>query len=147
MQIPNRVAPQMPAESMKSYLIASPRDTHTRAARCVEVDCDIQKSGWETFIDEGTALGQRQGYYIRKVAGRQFSEAPNENGITVFTFAAGSECFTEHRVSIDRPEIFAVRGGDWRGNPRGEPARIHDRPEDWVEDFAEHQDALTRAQD
>lgn len=141
-----RPTPALPVEMVKSYVIASPRDTHTRPATCDEVGCKAQTAGWQTFADESTRLGQRQAHYIRKVSGRRFTEQRDEFGRTVFTFPAGQQCFADHRVSIDRPEIFAVKGGDHRGNPRG-TLRVHDSPTDWVEDFAEHQDRLKQASD
>lgn len=62
--------------------------------------------------------------------------------LTLFSFEAGQEPFSgpqhEHTVPIGRPELFIVRGGDWRGNPTGEH-RQHTRPEDWVDDFANNQ--------
>jgi hypothetical protein len=46
-------------------------------------------------------------------------------------------------VPLERPELYVVRGGDWRGNPRGE-VRRHSGPDSWVNDFAEHQDRIAR---
>jgi hypothetical protein len=43
---------------------------------------------------------------------------------------------------VGRPELFIVRGGDYRGNPLGTPTRVHARPEDWVEDFSTHTQAI-----
>lgn len=140
-----RIDPALPAHSVKTYGITSPLDTHWVDASCADVSCDVQASGWQTFIDERTNLGERQAAYIRKLAGRPFTEHRNEHGVTVFTFPAGAECFQQHRRRVDRPEIFIVRGGDHRGNPRGD-VTVHDRAEHWVEDFSEHQDALNRAQ-
>lgn len=67
-------------------------------------------------------------------------------GLTVFEFPAGQVCFASgneaHRVPLERQPLYLVRGGDWRGNPRGTPGRQHARPEDWVDDFATHQQQL-----
>lgn len=145
MHEPFRIDPALPAHAVKTYAITSPIDTHFRAATCLEVGCATQAAGWQTFIDESGALGRRQAAYIRAQSGRHFTEHRNEHGVTVFTFAPGETCFTAHQVKVDRPEFFIVRGGDHRGNPRGD-VKVHDRPEHWVEDFTEHQDALNRAQ-
>ena len=60
-----------------------------------------------------------------------------------FAFTEGQRCCgsAEHRVQY-KPALFVVRDGDWRGNPTGR-TRTHVRPEDWVEDFAEHQDSIS----
>lgn len=133
----------LPSEKMKTYGISVPVPTHFRVATCEEVDCDWRKTGWVTVSDEATDLGQRQAHHIRRVAGRPFTESRGADGITYFKFPPGTECFEEHLVRIDREEIYLVRGGDHRGNPRKE-IRIHDRPEHWVEDFADHQAELEK---
>ena len=69
-------------------------------------------------------------------------EVRNPLGLTEFTFEAGQTCFVEHRVPLEREPLYVVRDGDWRGNPRGTAPRIHTRPDDWVDDFAEHQQRL-----
>jgi len=63
-----------------------------------------------------------------------------EDGLCVFTFYPGQQCFTQHHVS-DRPQMFVVRDGDHRGNPTRRQ-RIHSQGKFWVEDFAEHQAKL-----
>ena len=117
-----------------------PAVTHTRPATCGQVDCPTQASGWITPVDESTELGQKQAHYIRRLSGRIHTEGPRDV-FTLFTFPPGEECFESHTVMLDRDPIFVVRGGDWRGNPRREHM-THDRPDYWVEDFAEHQDRL-----
>lgn len=138
----NRMTPVLPAEAMKSYVILAPRATHFRPGSCAEVDCPHLQFGWRTVIDESTDLGRRQAYYIRRESARKFTEDRDATGLTTFTFEAGQRCFRTHQVRLDRPELFVVRGGDWRGNPRGIETRRHTRPEDWVDDFANHQTAL-----
>lgn len=158
MQKPFRMAPKMPAASYKTYQIASPVSTHTRPATCTEVDCEQQAHGWATVVDESTELGARQAEYVRGScrpvqatlaadAGliRRYVEARTPEGLTRFEFPAGQRCFREHRVPLDRPELYIVRDGDWRGNPRRTTPRRHTRPEYWVEDFHEHTDRLTQA--
>lgn len=139
-----RIPPVLPAQSMKTYAIASPKGTHWRKASCDEVGCKPHANGWETKVDETTDLGRRQAHYIRRESRRPFKER-REAGLTVFTFPAGTECFAGHQVRTDRPELFLVVGGDHRGNPRGE--RIEHTPENWVDDFATHQERLARAQE
>jgi hypothetical protein len=135
---PNRIQPALPASAMKTYAAITPQETHWRRATCEEVECPNFLHGWKTTVDEITVLGQQQAYYIRKQSGRKFTEFW-EGGLTHFVFEAGQECFArdQHSVPLERPAIFLVRDGDWRGNPRHTSPRIHSRPEDWIEDMQE----------
>lgn len=144
MRQPFRVDPSLPMHLMKTYQIASPLSTHTRVGTCAEADCPAHQHGWQTSVDESTDLGQKQAHYIRKESGRKFTERRTEVGLTAFAFEAGQTCFATHRVSLERPELYVVRGGDFRGNPRGEVFR-HSGPDAWVDDFGTHQDQLARA--
>ncbi len=139
-QEPFRLAPPGPVAAYKSYEFSMPPVTHTRPATCGEVDCPTQASGWVTVVDESTDLGQKQAHYIRRLSGRIHTEGPRDV-FTLFTFPPGETCFDTHTIALDRDPVFVVRGGDWRGNPRRE-RMTHDRPDYWVEDFAEHQDRL-----
>ena len=141
-----RILPNLPAADYKTYQILSPLSTHYRTGSCAEAQCGPYLNGWRTVVDEGTDLGRRQAHYVRLESGRGYSEARGEDGLTVFTFEAGQSCFaTPHQIPLDRPEIYVVRDGDWRGNPRGTEPRVHSRPADWVDDFATHQDRLKTA--
>ncbi len=140
----NRITPALEVGLVKTYQLTAPVSTHTRPATCLEVDCETQRHGFMIPVDESTELGQRQAHYIRHQAGRQFIEEPDwEPGLTAFTFAAGTACFVEHRVSLDRDPFYIVKGGDWRGNPLRE-RRVHQRAADWVDDFATHQDKIIK---
>lgn len=156
MQRINRPQPQLPVTATKTYSILAPADTHHRVASCQEVDCEAQAQGFILCVDEASDLGRRQAHYIRKLSGRPYSEMSGAEAatqhpdwgeiaptLTVFAFPPGAECFKDHHVLIDRPEILVVRDGDHRGNPTGR-SRVHTRGPDWVEDFAEHQDRLAR---
>ncbi|SCK20075.1 hypothetical protein YUYDRAFT_02079 [Streptomyces sp. ScaeMP-e48] len=142
MQQLNRVDRQLLAPgAYQTYSIAQPSDTLVRAA-CEQAGCQAWARGWQSTIDESTPLGQQQAAYIRSQSGRTFREQRTTAGLTVFTFEAHQRCFTEHQT---RPQLFAVRDGDWRGNPTGR-TRQHQRAEDWVEDFGEHQLRLSDQQ-
>jgi hypothetical protein len=139
----NRIAPALPVGAMKTYEIRSPRATHWRKATCAEVACPPYLNGWRTILDETTELGQRLAHTVRKVAGRAYTEHHAAPNLTIFTFEAGQRCFAadSHQLPTGRPELYVVRGGDWRGNPRGD-VRKHARAADWVDDFATHQQQL-----
>lgn len=139
----NRIAPALPVHAMKTFAATLPRATHWRQVSCAEHGCAEHAGGWVTAIDERTQLGQQQAGYIRTRSGRVFTET-NAAGFTEFRFPPGQRCFREHRAPLDRPPIFVVRDGDWRGNPTGR-SRTHTRGEHWVEEFAQHQDRIAHA--
>lgn len=136
-----RITPALPAQAYKTYQVVAPRSTHFRPATCAEVGCPAHGCGWRTVVDERTDLGQQQAHYIRAMSGRAFTAARDAAGLTTFTFEAGQACFQPHRVRLDRPEHYLVRGGDYRGNPT-RAVRRHVSAADWTEDFAEHQTRL-----
>jgi hypothetical protein len=144
MQQINRLLPAGDAAAYKTYELAVPLQTHWRPASCAEVDCPHHLRGWVTTIDETSALGQMQAGHIRHHAGRAYTEARGEHGMTVFTFPAGQRCFAsaDHRVPLEREPLWLVRGGDWRGNPLRIRTVRHTRAEDWRDDFGEHQDRI-----
>ena len=125
-----------PRGPVKRYDITSPIATHTRRGTCEEARCVPYRKGFVTTVDESTVLGQMQAHYIREDRTRSRVETRDERGLTVFTFDAGTPCFGEHRVPVDRPELYTVRSGD------GAAPFRHKRAADWVDDFATHQDRL-----
>lgn len=145
----NRITPAIGAGHYKTYAIDSPVSTHTRPASCAEVDCEHHREGWSTRVQAGdhadfvraVCRGEADG--IRRHA----IEQPEADGHVLFIFDAGQPCFRqgEHRVPLDRPALYLVRGGDWRGNPAGIPTVVHSGPDAWVNDFGDHQDRLSRA--
>lgn len=135
-----RIPRQVGAEHYQTYKMIQPSDQKIVVA-CEQAGCPYWTTGWDTIIDENTDLGATQAAYFRSgMSGRTFRElGKTGEGLTVFRFEAHQRCFEEHETV---PEIFAVVGGDFRGNPRGTPARVHSRPDDWVEDFALNQAAI-----
>ncbi len=128
--------PQGQVTDYKTYQIAQPLSTHFRKARCEEVECPLNLKGWVTRVP----IDSQVAGYIRNISKRKFREVV-ENGERVFTFYPGQQCFAEHMVSLERPQLFIVRDGDHRGNPTRR-SRRHTNGKYWVEDFAEHQDRL-----
>lgn len=157
-QVPaTRFPPRMPPQAYKTYHVARPmlveRDgtarpgSHWRAATCQEVDCAAYRRGWKTVIDVsrrargGLPSGMAQANFIRLHAGRHFT-AVQDGDLVTFTFPPGQKCFTQHRIPVGREPIFAVTGGDWRGNPTGmRPVRFANHRR-FVDDFGEHQQRL-----
>jgi hypothetical protein len=143
----NRITPNLPAAAYRTFQIVSPLSTHWRKATCEEADCPNFLHGWQSLIDETSELGQKQAYYIRKLSGRKFTEDRDwQPPLTLFTFEAGQSCFSsdQHKVPLERPEHYLVKGGDWRGNPLGTATRKHTSPDHWIEEFQENQDKIIR---
>jgi hypothetical protein len=153
-----RAAFRIPVEATKTYQILRPRDTHSRPATCAEVDCQHRRGGWVTVADERTDQGRLVASHVRRLGrpvGKPLAPAvaarvrryveQHADGVTQFVFPPGQECFEPHRVTIERPALYVVRDGDYRGNPRGTAPIHHANGADWVEDSALHQQSLVEA--
>jgi hypothetical protein len=138
----NRARPALPVHAYQSFEIRRPLPTHWREATCREVGCP-HADGWVMRADESTELGRKQAHYIRYSSGRRHRESRDPTGLTVFTFPSGERCFANHMLPTGRPELFVVRGGDWRRSLG--TMRRHTRPEHWVEQFAANQDRIATA--
>jgi len=136
----NRFQPAGPIGAYKTYAIKAPLSTHWRPATCAEVECEYWSNGWKTIVP---AISDHADYIRTGQTGRSFTERPGGAGLAEFCFPAGQSCFrsSEHRVPLERDPVYLVRDGDWRGNPTGR-SRQHARPEYWVEDFGENQQAI-----
>ncbi len=143
----NRIPPAMPVQNYVTWQVTAPAGPgFWRAATCEEVDCPRHLNGWVSKIDETTTLGQQQAGYIRRDRTRRHTEETGPDGLTWFRFPAGQACYeaSQHRIRNDRPPLYVVRGGDWRATTTA--PRIYDRDDQWVTDFAEHQQRLAAAQ-
>jgi len=133
-----RLEPAMPVTGYKTYAISSPISTHFRDGTCEEADCPNWRHGWRIRAE---LLTPQQLHDIRN-SGRHCTVTQVSEGETWLVFEAGQPCFASpHKVPLGRPELFVVRGGDWRGNPFGDHYQ-HGSPESWVDDFATHQDKV-----
>lgn len=141
-----RFTPRMPVGAYQTYRIVAPVSTHWRPATCAEVECTAYERGWASTVIAGDDM---EATLLRASDGlidgrrRRYTRHPQPDGFVRYVFGPGQPCFkaSTHRVRLDRQEIYLRRGGDWRGNPTGEVVR-HSRPEHWVEDFGEHQQAI-----
>ncbi|MFC4609722.1 hypothetical protein ACFO9E_18155 [Streptomyces maoxianensis] len=135
-----RIQPAGPPSAYKTYSIKAPLSTHFRHATCEEVACPDFLYGWRVRKENLTpAL-----LHTATHCGRKYTELHVAEGETYLVYEAGQSCFqsARHRTRVERPELYIVRDGDHRGNPRGTPNRIHKRAEDWAEDLHEHTDKL-----
>jgi len=135
-----RIDPALPAAAYQTFEISAPLATHWRPATCAEVECDHYVHGWQTIVPSDSPAAE----YIRHDKTRSHREERRDGGLACFTFGPGQRGFApghDHKLPVGRPERFTERGGDWRGNPRGD-VRVHATPDDWVDSFANHQDKL-----
>lgn len=139
----NRIQPLMGPEAYKTYEMRSPLSTHFRPATCAEADCAYYRDGFQVRV-EGLAPQVLQAV---QQSGRSYTVQKVAEGETYLAFTPGQPCLRAslHRVRVERPPLYIVRDGDFRGNPRRTKARLHQRPEDWVDDFATHQQAIADA--
>lgn len=144
--------PSLPPQALQTFEIAEPLPTHWRPASCAEVECEAHAHGWRTTCDLTTDLGVRQARYIRDKAGRHFThEFSGDGKLITFTFSAGQQCFTPHRVSVGRPALFVVRRGGHRDPHGPRPVRhlpgvrVFDRPDQWADDLHEATDRVAAA--
>jgi len=143
----NRIPPRMPSQAYQTYQILAPTPSHWRAATCAEVECPAYLRGWTTTLDLSTDLGQAQHNYILRNSGRRFSVIRSgPNGIMAeFTFEPGQRCFksADHRLRLDRPELYIVRDGDSRNRTGGlRQFTGQNAAGDWKDHFSTHQDRL-----
>jgi hypothetical protein len=124
----------------KSYSILAPVSTHFRKATCAEVECPDYLYGWRIRAD----VLDEQMVHAATHSGRKFQWVRPSELENWIVYESGQPCFRseEHRTRVDRPELYVVRDGDHRGNPRGTPARKHSSASAWQEDFAEHLDVI-----
>src|SRR5881296_3201680 len=137
------IQPAMPVGDYITYSVTATRDTAVVSA-CKDVGCVGWRYGWETGVDERTDLGKAQAAYIRRGAGRTFTEL-RSGDLTVFRFSSGQRCFAEHRT---KPDVLRKNNGDFRTNKYDRNGvfvaetgtiRQYTRVVDWVDDFQEHQ--------
>jgi len=138
----SRTEPIGPPQAYKTYTMRFPLKTHWRRATCEEVECEQYKFGFATTADVSTELGRKQYYYITHDKERSSSMQKIGPTISKFVFGPGQRCFAsaKHRVRIERIPQTLLVPGDFRQRT-GTP-RIFNRPEDWVDDFANHQDRI-----
>lgn len=114
------------------FRIASPMSTHTRVATCEEVECSYNREGWKVRVE--TLLPES--VKAIKASGRSYKKVQVAPGETYLYFPSGQQCFTTHRVPLDRPEFFFVK--DRNG------LRRHNKAENWVEEHSETLEKLRK---
>ena len=119
------------------YSIKAPLSTHWREATCEEVDCRKNIMGWETHCNTDTELGRNQVAYIRAgKSERRFTERVDVEGVIIFRFSPGQQCFTNHIKKIEGKGHLLLResGGQ----------RQLLEPERWMWEFNESMERSNR---
>lgn len=137
----NRMPVKAPSQFFDTFSIRAPKSTHWTRAVCEEVQCLNYTKGFKVTV----LTDSPQAHYIRHDTTRTCTENRLAEGMVEFEYKPGQRCFAEHTKRLDKPEVFTVRGGDHRGNPRGTRMRTHTKAEFWVEEFAETQDKIIKA--
>lgn len=142
-----RIAPVAGPQAYKTYGMSMPLKSHWRRATCEEVRCEAYVHGWVSTFDLATDMGLKQYEFCKDDRERSFSMQRVSVSLVKFVYKPGNRCFRsgDHRLPLERPARLYVAEGDFRGNPRRIPVRVHTRADDWVEDFSEHQDRLATA--
>jgi len=160
-----RITPRLGPDVYDTYGLVRPRETHSRPATCQEVTtpciailkriaahtmadeidedetiicnelhCGPYMHGWQTLIDVSTEIGQKRARYIVDQSGRHWTAKQIGTAVT-FTFPAEQQCFSEHRIQIERPSLCTLKRGDFRSYSR--PTVIDGN--EWMDRFGENQ--------
>jgi hypothetical protein len=137
----NRPIPLLGVGKMVTYAVKSPRSTHTRPGTCEEAGCRAFQLGFTITVPIGSDKLEHLKQFMRGELDqikRLDAKVERDGTVVHVRFAKGTPCAgaTRHRVSLNRPESYLVRGGDWRGSTG--VIRRHSKPEHWVEDFDEN---------
>lgn len=144
----NRPIPGLPVGQMLTYSVKAPRSTHTRPGTCEEAGCKAWGIGFHLTVPVGSDRIEHLKQFMRgELDGikRLDARVDRDGSMVHVSFPPGTPCTraTRHRVSLQRPELYVVRGGDWRANTG--VIRQHAKPEHWVEDFSQTLDKSRRA--
>lgn len=75
---------------------------------CPERHCGHWAHGWVTALDVSTELGQKQARYIIDQSGRHW-KAQQDGSKVQFFFLPGQQCFTDHRIPLEREPLFTFK--------------------------------------
>jgi hypothetical protein len=139
-----RVEPKLPPGAMQTYDVSAPLETHWRSATCAEVECKAFMQGWSSDVLDGSvdearlAKAYESDFRRGAIRGEKL-----ETGFIRYHFPAGTACFRQawHKLPLERPALFMVRSGDWRGTDG--VIRRFATGADWVDHFATHLDGIS----
>lgn len=131
----NRSEPLLGPGAYKTYALRSPINTHFRTATCAEIDCKAYREGWTIPLAGLNA----HDVHVARHSGRRFREVDGR----FLVFEPGQPCFRAHthKISVERPAFYFVGRGKY---PLFNVRQAHrfSNGDEWVDDFATHQDKL-----
>lgn len=135
----------LPARNFQTFGAVRPLATHWRKATCAEADCEPYRDGWWTIVPADSPQLKIVFEAINGADGfrRNGVEKPSEDpGMRSFWFEPGTPCFkaSEHKVPLERPEVFYRRDGDLVRNAGG--LYRFDRHDQWQEEWNDRTDRL-----
>jgi hypothetical protein len=136
-----RPEPVGPPAAYKTYAVVAPLGSHFRPGTCAEAGCEHYLNGWRVQWDNLTPELR----HAATTSGRKYTLQAVSATESWLIFEAGQPCFraSQHRVRVDRAPLYVVKDGDHRGNPRGTKPRVHMSPDNWLDDFATHQQRIS----
>jgi hypothetical protein len=121
------------------FSLRQPVGDRFRIVDCEAFGCRWWRDGFKVRVDLATRIGQERAVYLRSgVHRRRYSEDrdPAFPTIVMFRFPAGTPCFEQHRVLLERPCFHLIRSG-LPGRPQGPVRQVG--PGQWQEEHAENQ--------
>lgn len=128
--------PKVGPENRRTFMLRDRPAEKARRVPCGPHNCRYHRDG---FVVRLAATDAARLHHVRSDRSRRHVELAPDGEVVVFRFEAGQQCYGEHWDHTDT--LYLVRGGDWRGNPRGD-GRAHVRAADWVEDMSEQLDRV-----
>jgi len=123
----------------RTFSLRQPVGDRFRVVDCETFGCRWWRDGFKVRVDLATRIGQERAVYLRSgVHRRRYSEDrdPAFPTIVMFRFPAGTPCFEQHRVLLERPCFHLIRSG-LPGRPQGPVRQVG--PGQWQEEHAENQ--------
>ena len=139
----NHIPPQLPPGAYQTFEANAPLTTHWRQATCEEVECAAYMQGWTSDVLANSPEEDRiRKTYDDEIRRGKITTTKTPEGFTRYHFPAGTACFRRvwHKLPLERPALFTVRSGDWRGTDG--VIRTFKNGEEWVSAFGEHQAAI-----
>ena len=137
----------LPPTAFTSFGMAAPTRSHLIEYPCSAAQCRGYVHGWTTILDP---MRSEHLPFIKHivdgVSGRRWSRGEvTAEGYLTFVFPPGQPCFrnSHHTRNHDVPELYVVRGGDFRTPHR--QRELHRMGFDnWLEAFDRNQTALVK---
>jgi hypothetical protein len=130
----------------RTFSLRQPVGDQFRIVDCETFGCRWWRDGFKVRVDLATRIGQERAVYLRSgVHRRRYSEdrPPGLPTIVMFRFPAGTPCFEQHRVLLERPHFHLIRPG-MPGRPRGNARQVG--PDQWHDELGENQAKLLELQ-